>query len=120
MPISGIGAPQCGQGKVSSVTVLSSSAPDSAEPSSASHSSRVVLKEGGTSLPQFGQGRCPRRLNRIRRYVYTSVAVPTVERGLWLVRCWSTLIVGESPVMDSTGGFVTPQFTNPSDSKYWR
>src|SRR5690348_1116754 len=27
---------------------------------------------------------------------------------------------GESPVMASTGGFVSPKATSPSDSRYWR
>src|SRR5512139_915928 len=27
---------------------------------------------------------------------------------------------GERPVIESTGGLVTPQVTRPSDSRYWR
>jgi len=58
----GEGAPQCGQGKVSSGAEASSSALDSL-----SHSALEGSKEGGTSFPQVGQGRCPRRANNTRR-----------------------------------------------------
>ena len=52
MPISAMGAPQWGQGKNSSTAGLSSSAA-----ASPSHSAFAGSKEGGTSLPQLGQGR---------------------------------------------------------------
>jgi hypothetical protein len=48
------------------------------------------------------------------------VLVPTVERGLRLVRCWSTLTDGMSPEIESTGGFDSQGDTKPSSSWYWR
>ena len=50
MPISGIGAPQWVQGKVSSGAAASSSGL-----ASPSHSVLEVLKEGGTSFPQLSK-----------------------------------------------------------------
>src|SRR5512143_887993 len=97
---SGMGARQWGHGKLSSAVSVS------AAEDSSSQSISDGAKEGGTSFPQTGQGRWPRRANSTLRYVYTSVEVPTVDRGLRLVRCWSTLMDGESPVMASTGGFA--------------
>ena len=55
-----------------------------------------------------------------RRYENTSVAVPTVERGELFVSPCSTLIVGDSPVISSIGGFVSAYGTIPIDSRYCR
>ena len=64
MLISGTGAPQCGQGNVSS------RAPPSV-PASLSQSASDTSNEGGTSFPQVGQGRWPgerrARAGRCRR-----------------------------------------------------
>ncbi len=64
MPISGIGAPQWGQGKVSSGAPPASSAAISAGHAS---SSAPRSTEGGTSRPQWGQGRWPTRAYSTRR-----------------------------------------------------
>lgn len=47
---------------------------------------------------------CPRRLNKIRRITFASVAVPTVERASAPMRCWSTTIAVVSPSSTSTSG----------------
>ena len=60
MPISGTGAPQCGQGKVSLGRFVGSS-------SVLSPLHACGGRGGGTSLPQAGQGRWPRRANSTRR-----------------------------------------------------
>ena len=109
---SGTGFLQCGQGKLSSsLAVVSLSSSQS--PSGAS-------KMGGMVSPQCGQGRSPRRAYSTRRWVYTSLSVPTVERGLWLPGWRYRLTVGGSPLIESTGGFASPQVSKPSASIYWR
>ena len=55
---------------------------------------------GGRISPQCGQGRSPRRAYSTRRVVYTSLSVPTVERGLWLPGWRYRLTVGGSPLID--------------------
>ena len=75
MPNSGTSAPHDGHGYRLPVS------------SSSASSSGLMSNVGGISAPHRGHGRWPMRANRTRRYVKTSVAVPTVERGLRLVRC---------------------------------
>ena len=43
-----------------------------------------------------------------------------MERGLWLVRCWPALIVGDNPLIESTGGLASPYAARASDSRYCR
>ena len=60
-----------------------------------------TLKENAVGGPTCGS---PSRLNRIRSIALTSVAVPTVERGLAPIRSWSTMIAVVSPSRTSTSG----------------
>ena len=59
------------------------------------------LKEKAELGPTCGS---ERRLKRIRRRAYASVAVPTVERALAPSRSWSTTMAADSPSSSSTSG----------------
>src|SRR5690349_24292641 len=61
----------------------------------------ATLNEYAPGEPMCG---CPRRLKRMRSIASTSVAVPTVERGLDPIGSWSTLIAVVSPSRTSTSG----------------
>ena len=61
----------------------------------------ATLKENAWGEPMWGW---PRRLKTIRSIAFTSVAVPTVERGLAPIRSWSTMIAVVSPSSRSTSG----------------
>ncbi len=60
-----------------------------------------TLKANALGEPMCG---CPSRLKRMRSIALASVAVPTVERGLAPIRCWSTRIAVVSPSSTSTSG----------------
>jgi len=47
---------------------------------------------------------CPSRLKRMRSIALASVAVPTVDRELRPIRCWSMMIAVVSPSSMSTSG----------------
>ena len=64
----------------------------------------ATLKENACAEPMCG---CPRRLKTMRSTALTSVAVPTVERGLAPIRSWSTMIAVVSPSSRSTSGRPT-------------
>src|SRR5512139_2189201 len=81
---SGTSVPHCGHGYISPES--SSSPPLSAAVSSMA-AAALTSNVGGISALHFGQGRWPMRANKMRRYVKTSVEVPTVERGLRLAAC---------------------------------
>jgi hypothetical protein len=61
----------------------------------------ATLKEKAWGEPICGW---PSRLNTMRSMVFTSVAVPTVERELAPIRSWSTMIAVVSPSSRSTSG----------------
>ena len=61
------------------------------------------LKEKCEDSPTYGS---LRREKRRRRYVQTSVIVPTVERAFPPKRRWSMTMTGESPSMLPTFGLV--------------
>ncbi len=54
--------------------------------------------------PHCGQYMRPSRAQNTRRKSYTSVTVPTVERGLRVAVCCSSEMAGESPSIFSTSG----------------
>jgi len=60
-----------------------------------------TLKENAWGEPMWGW---PSRLNRIRRIVWASVAVPTVDLGSAPIRCWSTMMAVVKPSRRSTSG----------------
>ena len=63
-----------------------------------------------TGRPHSGQCGVPARAHSSRRKSYTSVTVPTVERGLRLVVRCSMATEGERPSIWSTSGFsITPR-----------
>src|SRR5690554_4436351 len=61
----------------------------------------AMLNENACAGPTYGS---PSRLNRMRRRVCTSVAVPTVERTFAPIRSWSTMIAVVRPSRTSTSG----------------
>ena len=79
---------------------------------SSSHSSEL------TAAPQCGHVRTCSFSNTMRRSVYASVTVPTVERGLRLASVCDTRMAGDAPAMRSTCGLRMP--SSPSASRYWR
>ncbi len=60
-----------------------------------------MLKAKALGVPMCGW---PSRLKRMRSMALTSVAVPTVERGLPPMRSWSTMIAVVRPSRTSTSG----------------
>ena len=61
----------------------------------------ATLNENACDEPMCGW---PRRLKTMRSIALTSVAVPTVERGLAPIRSWSTMIAVVRPSRTSTSG----------------
>ena len=61
----------------------------------------ATLNENAWDEPMCGS---PSRLNTIRSIALTSVAVPTVDRGLAPIRSWSTMIAVVRPSRTSTSG----------------
>ena len=59
------------------------------------------MKEYACGEPMCGWAS---RLKTMRSMALTSVAVPTVERGLAPIRSWSTMIAVVSPSRTSTSG----------------
>lgn len=66
----------------------------------------------------------PTREYNNRRYVYASVNVPTVDRGLPCTRSWLMTTLAEIPCISSTfGRLLLDKYlraNDGSDSKYWR
>ena len=61
----------------------------------------ATLNENAFGPPMWG---FPRRLKRMRSWVFTSVAVPSVERGFVPSLSWSTMIAVVRPSRTSTSG----------------
>jgi hypothetical protein len=61
----------------------------------------ATLNENACGDPMCGW---PSRLKTMRSIALTSVAVPTVDRGLAPIRSWSTMIAVVSPSSTSTSG----------------
>ena len=64
----------------------------------------ATLKEKACDEPMCGW---PSRLKTMRSMALTSVAVPTVDRGLAPMRSWSTMIAVVTPSSRSTSGRAT-------------
>ena len=69
--------------------------------------------------PQCGQGYSPSFSNTMRSAVYTSVAVPTVERGLRFAPSCRMAMAGEAPRTRSTAGLGMPCIERASRCRRW-